>query len=80
MPSKIRWRPNEPAREEIYRKLYDRIANQDGCITFLLVELRAVQRRLDQLEKWRARTATGSALSPQPNDVAAGTFEQEVSP
>jgi hypothetical protein len=33
------------------RKLYDRIGNQDGCITFLLVELRALQKRVTQLEK-----------------------------
>jgi hypothetical protein len=33
------------------RKLYDRIASQDQCITFLLVELRAVQKRLEKLEK-----------------------------
>ena len=41
----------EPAREAAYRRLYERIANQDGCITFLLVELRALQKRVTQLEK-----------------------------
>ena len=45
------WSPDEPARQPDYRrmynevrKVYDRIASQDQCITFLLVELRAVQK------------------------------------
>ena len=46
---------NEPAREPAYRaahrQLYDRIGNQDGCITFLLVELRALQKRVTKLEQ-----------------------------
>lgn len=41
----------EPAREAAYRRLYDRIGNQDGCITFLLVELRELQRRVAKLEQ-----------------------------
>ncbi len=43
------------------RKLYDRIASQDQCITFLLIELRAAQRRIEHLETWRARTVTEDA-------------------
>lgn len=50
--------PNEPARQPDYRrmytevhKLYDRLANQDGCITWLLVELRALQKRVTKLEQ-----------------------------
>jgi hypothetical protein len=43
------------------RKLYDRIASQDQCITFLLIEVRALQRRVDHLEKARARAATEDA-------------------
>jgi hypothetical protein len=62
------WSPNEPARQPDYRrmynevrKLYDRIASQDQCITFLLVELRAAQKRIEKLETWRARTVTENA-------------------
>jgi quinol monooxygenase YgiN len=41
----------EPAYRAAYRQLYDRIGNQDGCITFLLVELRALQKRVTKLEQ-----------------------------
>ena len=58
---KVKWRPTEPAREPAYRKsqeiIHDRLANQDGCITWLLVELRALQKRVDKLEKHNAHTA-----------------------
>jgi hypothetical protein len=56
--------PDEPTRQPDYRrmytevrKLYDRIASQDSCITYLLVELRAVQKRLAKLEQHSAHTA-----------------------
>jgi hypothetical protein len=56
--------PNEPARQPDYRKmyvevrkLYDRIASQDSCITYLLVELRAAQKRIDKLEQHNAHIA-----------------------
>jgi hypothetical protein len=42
---------SEPARDAAYRRLYDRISGQDGCITFLLVELRALQKRVTKLEQ-----------------------------
>jgi hypothetical protein len=46
---------NEPAREPAYRRsqevIHDRLANQDGCITFLLVELRELQKRVTKLEQ-----------------------------
>jgi hypothetical protein len=52
---------NEPARQTDYRrtyvelrKVYDRIAAQDSCITYLLVELRAVQKRMNKLEQHNA--------------------------
>jgi hypothetical protein len=52
---KVTWRPDEPAREPAYRvahrEIHDRLANQDGCITWLLVELRTLQKRVTQLEK-----------------------------
>ena len=58
------WSPTEPARQPDYRrmynevrKLYDRIASQDSCITYLLIELRAAQKRIEKLEAWRARNA-----------------------
>ena len=45
----------EPAREPAYRaahrEIHDRLANMDGCITFLLVELRALQKRVTKLEQ-----------------------------
>jgi hypothetical protein len=52
------WNPTEQSRQPTYRrtynetrKLYNRIDNQDGCITFLLVELRALQKRITKLEQ-----------------------------
>jgi hypothetical protein len=49
---------NEPARQPEYRKFYtdlrkmaERICTQDGCISWLLVELRALQKRVDKLEQ-----------------------------
>jgi hypothetical protein len=42
---------SEPAREPAYRRLYDRIGNQDGCITWLLNELRLLQKRVTKLEQ-----------------------------
>ena len=55
MPSKVTWRPTEPAREPAYRRsqdiIHDRLANQDGCITWLLNELRLLQKRVTKLEK-----------------------------
>jgi hypothetical protein len=62
------WSPDEPARQPDYRrmynevrKVYDRIASQDQCITFLLVELRALQKRVEKLEQARARALTEDA-------------------
>jgi len=70
MPSKVKWRPDEPSREPAYRaahrEIHDRIAGQDGCITFLLVELRALQKRVNQLEAWRARTVAAETPLVQP--------------
>jgi hypothetical protein len=62
MPSKVRtWRLDEPSREPAYRaahrEIHDRLTNQDGCITWLLVELRALQKRVDKLEQRNAHTA-----------------------
>lgn len=54
MPSKVRWHPDEPARDVLYRKIQDRLASQDSCITFLLVEIRALQKRVEKLEKRNA--------------------------
>lgn len=52
------WSSGEPARQPDYRNLYmralkfeDRLAGQDGCITWLLVELRALQKRIAKLEQ-----------------------------
>ena len=47
----------EPAREAAYIRLHERISTQDGCITWLLVELRALQKRVDKLEQHNAHTA-----------------------
>jgi hypothetical protein len=59
------WSPDEPAREPAYRaahrEIHDRLANQDGCITFLLVELRALQKRVAKLEQ-RNDTLAAAAL------------------
>jgi hypothetical protein len=63
------WNPDEPARQPDYRKMYnevrkvyDRIASQDSCITYLLIELRAAQKRIEKLEAWRARTVTETTM------------------
>jgi hypothetical protein len=53
------WGRNEPSRQPEYRAAYneyhklhhDRIANQDGCITWLLNAVRVLQKRVVQLEK-----------------------------
>jgi hypothetical protein len=54
--------PDEPARQpeyqRAYRRMYERIKAQDESITWLLIELRAVQKRVDRLEKYNADTAT----------------------
>lgn len=55
------WRSDEPAREAIYRKLRTRIGVQDDCISWLLTELRALQKRVDQLESNRARAIAENA-------------------
>jgi septal ring factor EnvC (AmiA/AmiB activator) len=59
---------NEPARQPDYqrmykqvRKLQDRIQTQDECITWLLVELRAAQKRLTKLEQHNADTTAKMA-------------------
>jgi hypothetical protein len=74
MPSKVRWRPDELSRDPRYRRsqieIRDRLANQDGCITFLLVHLRALQKRVNQLETWRARSATASIINQPPRHPA----------
>ena len=51
--AKVRWRPDEPARNSIYIKLRERIDTQDSCITFLLDELRALQKRMAAVEDKR---------------------------
>jgi hypothetical protein len=72
MPSKVRWRPDEPAREPAYRaahrEIHDRLANMDGCITFLLVELRALQKRVDKLEQ-RNENLAAAALRLAHNNM-----------
>jgi hypothetical protein len=51
MPSKTRRRPTKPVRDEkTYRKLFIRIETQDDCITYLMVELRALAKRVERLE------------------------------
>ena len=64
MPSKVRWRPDEPSREPTYRaahrEIHDRLANQDGCITWLLVELRTLQKRVTKLEQRNDDLATAA--------------------
>jgi hypothetical protein len=51
---------NEPARQPDYRrsyaKMHEQIRAQDGCITWLLVELRALQKRVIKLELANAHT------------------------
>ena len=56
-----RWRPDEPARNSIYIKLRERIDTQDSCITFLLDELRALQKRVTGLE---AKAAMITMIEP----------------
>ena len=48
--AKVRWRPDEPARDALYIKIRDRLDTQDSCITFLLNEIRALQKRVAALE------------------------------
>jgi hypothetical protein len=80
MPSDPRWRPDEPAREPAYRaahrQLHDRIGNQDGCITFLLVELRALQRRVTKLEQRNDDLAAAALRLAHNNAEEARESEQ----
>jgi hypothetical protein len=43
-------REKEPTRDPLYRKLHTRIGVQDDCISWLLTELRALQKRVSALE------------------------------
>lgn len=47
----------QPSREAAYKRLYVRIGVQDDCISWLLTELRALQKRVDKLEQHNAHTA-----------------------
>jgi hypothetical protein len=53
---------NEPARQPDYRRFCEQtrnhIANHDSSITWLMGELRSLQKRVNQLEAARARAAT----------------------
>ncbi len=49
MLRKQAWRPTEPARELIYRRMMERLATQDDQITFLLDKYRALEKRVDWL-------------------------------
>jgi CII-binding regulator of phage lambda lysogenization HflD len=58
----------EKSRQTPYRRLYthiyklrDELARQDSCITYLLNEIRALQKRAEQLEK-RNENLVASAL------------------
>ena len=72
---------NEPAREPAYRRsqevIHDRLANQDGCITFLLVELRALQKRVTKLEQ-RNDNLAAAALRLAHNN--AEEFREQAQP
>ena len=50
MPTK-KYNPDEPGRQWPHRQMLQRLAGQDGCITWLLVELRALQKRVTKLEQ-----------------------------
>jgi predicted nuclease with TOPRIM domain len=48
----------EPARQTPYRRLYtriykfeDEVKRQDNCISYLLNEIRTLQKRVDELEQ-----------------------------
>jgi hypothetical protein len=42
---------DEPARDAAYRRLHQRMSTQDECISWLLKEVRALQARIDNLER-----------------------------
>jgi hypothetical protein len=52
--AKKTWRPDEPARQTLYRTLYRKLAErmhvQDNQITCLLDMIRRLERRVQQLE------------------------------
>jgi len=85
MPSKV-WRRSEPARQPDYRNLYmralkfeDRLAGQDGCITFLLVELRALQKRVAKLEQ-RNNDLAAAALRLAHNNMEEVREREQAQP
>jgi len=51
MPRKRPYNPGEPAREDAYRRLSNRIRTQNDALTFLLKLIRTTQARLTALEK-----------------------------
>ena len=58
------WRPDEPARQALYRKLIDRMHCQDGQITYLLDLVRRLEKRVQQLEFAAAAKSPSSRLTP----------------
>ena len=68
--SKIRWHPDEAARDKLYRKVREHLKTQDSIITYLNTEISQLRRRV-------------AALEQQENDVsptaAANTLTRMVS-
>jgi hypothetical protein len=77
------WSPDEPARHPAYRRsqdiIHDRLANQDGCITWLLVELRTLQKRVTQLEK-RNDDLAAAALRLAHNNMEEVRVQEQAQP
>jgi hypothetical protein len=68
---KTDWR-DEPARDRLYRNLYrkltERTDTQDDCISWLLTEMRVLQKRVNELEAWRANPYSQMARPPLSDD------------
>jgi hypothetical protein len=52
------WSPNEPARAQLYQRLYrrtkDRLDRMDDTIGHLLERIERLEQRLDELDKSKA--------------------------
>jgi hypothetical protein len=75
MPTK-KYNPNEPGRQWPHRQMLDRIAAQDGCITWLLAEVRTLQKRVDKLERQQCGSQSHIASWPPGTHLSDGAMSK----
>jgi hypothetical protein len=73
MPTK-KYNPDEPGRQWLHRQMLERLHAQDGCITWLLAEVRTLQKRLDKLERQQCGYQSHAASRPPGTHSADGVM------